>query len=266
MIELDNGFVKIENSDLFNISHFNTNAEAASAVAGRVTAAEGNISDIQTALDTKVDTSTYTAGMATKVNSSTYTSGMATKVDKVDGKGLSTEDYTTTEKNKLAGIESGANNYSLPTASSSTKGGVKVGSGFSMSSDTLNLTFAQLDTIFASVKLNGTALNAADYWMQQGAFCIGAPYPGNAVVTLSAFFGFNDERDISSGSVLEFVAAQATWASCVFAGAALGGSSANNLEICGSATVEMLSGVTVKLSKTVKGVLVQATGIGYYKA
>ena len=31
------------------------------------------------------------------------------KVDKVDGKGLSTEDYTTAEKNKLAGIEAGAN-------------------------------------------------------------------------------------------------------------------------------------------------------------
>lgn len=31
-----------------------------------------------------------------------------TKVDKVDGKGLSTNDYTTTEKNKLSGIASGA--------------------------------------------------------------------------------------------------------------------------------------------------------------
>lgn len=30
------------------------------------------------------------------------------KVDKVDGKGLSTNDYTTTEKNKLSGIEAGA--------------------------------------------------------------------------------------------------------------------------------------------------------------
>ena len=30
------------------------------------------------------------------------------KVDKVDGKGLSSNDYTNTEKNKLAGIESGA--------------------------------------------------------------------------------------------------------------------------------------------------------------
>ena len=50
------------------------------------------------------------------------------KVDKVDGKGLSTNDYTTTEKNKLAGIAANANNYSLPTASTSVKGGIKIGS------------------------------------------------------------------------------------------------------------------------------------------
>jgi len=47
------------------------------------------------------------------------------KVDKVSGKGLSTNDYTTDEKNKLAGIEDGANNYTLPTAAGSTLGGVK---------------------------------------------------------------------------------------------------------------------------------------------
>ena len=50
-----------------------------------------------------------------------------TKVDKVTGKGLSTEDYTTEEKTKLAGIAQNANNYTLPTASTTTKGGVKVG-------------------------------------------------------------------------------------------------------------------------------------------
>lgn len=37
-----------------------------------------------------------------------------TKVDKEHGKGLSTNDYTTAEKNKLAGIEENANNYILP--------------------------------------------------------------------------------------------------------------------------------------------------------
>lgn len=37
------------------------------------------------------------------------------KVDKIDGKGLSTEDYTTEEKQKLAGIEAGANKYVHPS-------------------------------------------------------------------------------------------------------------------------------------------------------
>lgn len=39
------------------------------------------------------------------------------KVDKVEGKGLSTEDYTTAEKNKLSGIEANANDYVHPTTS-----------------------------------------------------------------------------------------------------------------------------------------------------
>lgn len=41
----------------------------------------------------------------TKTN---VTAGLAGKVDKVSGKGLSTEDYTTEEKTKLSGIENGA--------------------------------------------------------------------------------------------------------------------------------------------------------------
>ncbi|MDT3427688.1 hypothetical protein J2Z22_003251 [Paenibacillus forsythiae] len=36
------------------------------------------------------------------------------KIDKVSGKQLTTEDYTTSEKNKLAGIAAGANNYVHP--------------------------------------------------------------------------------------------------------------------------------------------------------
>ena len=43
-----------------------------------------------------------------------------TKVDKVSGKQLSTNDYTTTEKNKLAGIAAGANNYSHPAYTART--------------------------------------------------------------------------------------------------------------------------------------------------
>lgn len=57
------------------------------------------------------------------------------KVDKINGKGLSTNDYTTTEKNKLNGIEENANDYSLPIASSTVLGGIKVGSGLNIDSN-----------------------------------------------------------------------------------------------------------------------------------
>lgn len=56
---------------------------------------------------------------------------LASKVDKVDGKGLSTNDYTTAEKTKLADLS----NYTLPTASSSTLGGIKVGANLSVDSN-----------------------------------------------------------------------------------------------------------------------------------
>lgn len=49
---------------------------------------------------------------------STVTNQLTTKVDKVEGKQLSTEDYTTTEKTKLAGIAAGANNYTHPSTHS----------------------------------------------------------------------------------------------------------------------------------------------------
>lgn len=52
-----------------------------------------------------------TANMSSQLN---------TKVDKVEGKGLSTNDYTTTEKNKLAGIATGANKTVVDSALSSS--------------------------------------------------------------------------------------------------------------------------------------------------
>lgn len=61
---------------------------------------------------------------------------IAGKVDKVEGKQLSTEDYTTAEKTKLAGIEANANNYTLPTATASALGGIKVGANLAIDSTT----------------------------------------------------------------------------------------------------------------------------------
>ena len=58
------------------------------------------------------------------------------KVDKEVDKGLSTNDYTTAEKQKLAGL----NNYTLPTASATVLGGVKVGAGLSITAGVLSAT------------------------------------------------------------------------------------------------------------------------------
>ena len=51
---------------------------------------------------------------------------LSQKVDSEDGKGLSANDFTTILKNKLDGIAEGANNYTLPAATTSTLGGVKI--------------------------------------------------------------------------------------------------------------------------------------------
>lgn len=63
---------------------------------------------------TSVDLSGY-------VKTSTLTTELAKKVDKVSGKQLSTNDYTTAEKNKLSGIAERANNYVHPTSAAGAK-------------------------------------------------------------------------------------------------------------------------------------------------
>lgn len=68
------------------------------------------------------------AGITAAVNE--LTTQLTYKVDKVAGKGLSTNDYTTQEKKDLADLKSGkANNtlYSLPIATSGTRGGIQIG-------------------------------------------------------------------------------------------------------------------------------------------
>ena len=50
-----------------------------------------------------------------------FISELNNKVDKVEGKQLSSNDYTTAEKNKLANLQ----NYTLPAATKTTLGGVK---------------------------------------------------------------------------------------------------------------------------------------------
>ena len=85
---------------------------------------------------------------------------LAGKVDKETGKGLSANDYTTTEKEKLAGIEAGANAYTLPAANSSTLGGVKQGENIEIAADG---TISATDTIYeAATPSTDGLMSAAD--------------------------------------------------------------------------------------------------------
>lgn len=79
--------------------------------------------------------------LADYATTSSVTTLLAEKVDKVEGKGLSANDFTDTLLNKLNGIEAGANKYVLPTASGSVLGGVKVGTTLSIANGVLNLKF-----------------------------------------------------------------------------------------------------------------------------
>ena len=85
------------------------------------------------------------------------------KVDKVDGKGLSTEDYTTAEKEKLATLQ----NYVLPTASTSTLGGVKVdGETITITNGVIKATVQAGDYVRILTVTNGTA-NYGAGWLKQ---------------------------------------------------------------------------------------------------
>ena len=89
---------------------------------------------------TKTDGNVITVDFAVFATDAALSDGLSTKVDKVEGKGLSTNDFTTAEKNKLAGIAAGANAYSLPIASATVLGGIKVGNNLTISNGVLSGT------------------------------------------------------------------------------------------------------------------------------
>lgn len=148
-----NDFTDVLKTKLDGLSNYNDTAvtTSISEEVTRATAAEG---ELNTKIDTKVDkvagkqlsTEDYTTSEKEKLASlanyddTTVKSDVSTntaaieaevarakaaetalggridnKVDKIDGKQLSTNDYTTAEKTKLDGVATGANNYVHPT-------------------------------------------------------------------------------------------------------------------------------------------------------
>lgn len=148
-------------------------------------------------------------------------------VSKESGKGLSTNDYSTDEKNKLAGIQAGANNYTLPKASATVLGGgVKVGANLTIATDgtlsasgtdlTLYAKTADLAAVAKSGKYSDLSGTPATLKNPQQITFTGAAtgaYDGSAAVSitiptiptkLSAFQ--NDAGYVTSGN------AEATYA------------------------------------------------------
>ena len=74
---------------------------------------------------TTVDSS-LSSSSTNPVQNKVVNTALNNKVDKVSGKGLSTNDYTTDEKNKLAGIAEGANAYTHPSYTAKSSGLYKV--------------------------------------------------------------------------------------------------------------------------------------------
>lgn len=106
----------------------NAEQKLTSDLASEVTRAKGAESANATAIANEVERAT---GVEETLNSN-ITQLQTQKVDKVEGKGLSTNDYTTPEKNKLAAIEAEANKYVLPAATTTTLGGIIVGDRLSI--------------------------------------------------------------------------------------------------------------------------------------
>ena len=145
------------------IAELPTSADVSSAISAAIDAL---IDGAPSTYDTLKEISDYIATHQSEYEA--IVAAIAGKVDKVEGKGLSTEDYTTAEKTKLAGIAEGANAYTLPAASASVLGGVKIGANIAVTNDgTISGNYSAATTSAAGLmsatdksKLDGIAAGA----------------------------------------------------------------------------------------------------------
>ena len=124
-----------------------------------------------------------TSNVAIPVSSETQVV-IDSKVDKVGGKVLSTNDYTTVEKTKLSGIATNANNFSLPVG---TTGQVLKhnGTSWAAGTDTVGPTYTNATTTVAGlmsstdkVKLDGLT-NVSIIQLTQAAYDVLPPLEKN---------------------------------------------------------------------------------------
>ena len=121
------------------------------------------VGDVTVAADSTTDTLTLASG--TNV---TITPDASTDTITISAKDTTYNAATTSvsglmsadDKTKLDGIATGANKYTLPLATSSILGGVKVGNNISVSSGTISLTKSNVTTALGYTPINSTLKGA----------------------------------------------------------------------------------------------------------
>jgi len=118
---------------------------------------KANTTDLTSGLSLKANSTDMTTSLGLKANTTDLTSGLAIKVDKVTGKELSTNDYTTTEKTKLAAI-TGTNGGDETTATIKTKLGISTLSGSNTGDQDLSLFVTNTNL---ALKANASEVSAS---------------------------------------------------------------------------------------------------------
>lgn len=154
----DNNYTTAEKTKLAGIATGANNYKlptASSTVLGGVKGGDNVAINVDGVMSVDLSAYQQTAAADDKYyTKASATTDLATKVDKVTGKQLSTNDYTTAEKTKLAGVETGANKYILPVASATVSGGVKIGANLQMVDGVLNAVQGTIDTSPFETKIN----------------------------------------------------------------------------------------------------------------
>ena len=122
------------------------------------------------------------------------------KVDKIEGKQLSTNDFTTEEKNKLNSLE----NYTLPAASADALGGVKIGNNLAIDENgVLNIDDIDYSELENKPTLNGVEISgnmtSEDLGINSSNIAYGSEEPTdeNTVVWIDPSGTSSSENNIS---------------------------------------------------------------------
>ena len=110
---------------------------------------------------------------------------------------------SSTDKNKLNGIATSANNYSLPTASSSGLGGVKIGSNINISSGVISVPLAST-TVAGVVEYDNNTIkknSSGQLYVNQGAVNTNTTYSaGSGLVLNGTSFAHKDTSSQGSSN------------------------------------------------------------------